>query len=392
MAILLAGAVRGTDLTAVLSQVEGNVTVKEEAPRRRSSNPGPPIRQARFLQVVRAGDEIRVPAEAGAGLVCSNDRWIALPQGMESRLTQDLCLQGKPLPPGTYKKLAPVGGRFQSVEGALVLERNTRAPEDELFGAPTLLSPRNTSLLDARPEIVWTSVKGAIEYEIALEGSKSFRVRLDASETRCDRSGDDWGEIRVCSLPWPDSIPDLPSEEIVFLSVGARHGLASPLRKDSESSRIQRLTEERAEEVRSSLEKLRDLPLECEARQLLEADVYARAGVFSEAISGYRKALVHWDAPESRITLGDVYLAVGLLRSAAHCYRAALESNPDSAVQAAAEFGLGKVEYARQYHEQAIPHFQRARNLYVLAGLEAEAKVAGRALAESVDSDKSPDL
>ncbi|HSF41988.1 MAG TPA: hypothetical protein VLT87_19465, partial [Thermoanaerobaculia bacterium] len=128
MAILLAGAVRGADLTAVLSQVEGKVTVKEEAPRRRSPDSGASVRQARFLQVVRAGDEIRVPAGAGAGLVCSNDRWIALPQEMESRLTKDLCLQGKPLPPGTYKKLAPVGGRFQSVEGALVLERNTRAP------------------------------------------------------------------------------------------------------------------------------------------------------------------------------------------------------------------------------------------------------------------------
>ena len=387
MAILLAGAVRGADLTAVLSQVEGNVTVQEEAPRRRSPDSGASVRQARFLQVVRMGDEVRVPAEAGAGLVCSNDRWIALPPGVESRLTPDLCLKGKALPPGTYRKLAPVGGRFQSIEGALVLERNTRAPEDEDFGAPILLSPRNTSLLDARPEIVWTFVQGAIEYEIDWVGSKSFRLRLDASETLCNRSGDDWGETKVCSLPWPDSIPDLPSGETVFLSIGARHGLASPLRKESESSRIQRLTEERTEEVRSSLELLKDLPLETEARQLLEADVYARAGVLSEAIPVYRRMLVLRDSAESRITLGDACFAVGLLRLAARHYQGSADRSQETGIRAAAEFGLGRVEYAYHRYELAVEHFRRSKELYVSIGSNYESSSAEHAELEAKGRD-----
>lgn len=379
IAILLAGAVRGDDLTAVVSRVEGNVTVKE-APRRRNPDSGPPIRQARFLQVVRGGDEIHVPAEAGAGLVCSNDRWIALPQGMENRLTPELCLRGKPLPPGTYKKLAPVGGRFQSIEGALVLERDTRVPG---FGTPTLLSPRNTSLLDARPEIVWAPVQGAIEYEIDLEGSRSFRFRLDASETPCDRNGDDWGEEKVCSIPWPEPVPDLPYGETFSLSVGARHSLASPPRKESEPSRIQRLTEERVEQVRASLERLKDLPLEAEARRLLEAEVYARAGVFSEAIPAYR-ALALREAPEIWVTLGDACFAVGLFRRAAKSYQSVLDSSPDVEGRAAAEFGLGNMEYAHRNHIKAEEHFRKARELYGLLGMKVEAEAANRALEESM--------
>lgn len=375
-AIFLAGAARGADLTAVVSEVEGNVTVKEEAPRQRSAAPNPPIRHARFLQIVRAGDEIRVPTGAEAGLVCSNDRWVSLSEGIESRLTQDLCLKGKSLPPGTYRKLAPVGGRIPSIEGALVLERKTRAPGDEGFGVPTLLSPRNTALLDARPEIVWTPVQEAIEYEIHVEGSSSFRVRLDASETLCNRSGDDWGEDKVCFLPWPDSAPGLTPGGTAFLSVGARHGLASPLRVESEPSRIERLTEERAEEVRASLESLRNLPFACEARRLLEADVYARAGVFSEVIPIYWKALELREAPESRVTLGDVYGVIGLPLQADRSYRQGLAGNPEPVIRAGAEFGLGRIEYDRGSFDRALEHFQTARKLYVELGLAQESAAA----------------
>ena len=387
VAILLAGGARAADLTAVLSEVQGNVTVQEEAPRQRSSDAGAPIRQARFLQIVRTGDEIHVPAEAGAGLVCSNDRWVTLSPGMESRLTQDLCLKGKALPPGTYKKLAPEGGRFQSIEGAFVLGRSPRVPG---FGVPTLLSPRNTSLLEGRPEIVWAPAQGATEYEIVVEGSLGFRLRLDASETPCNRNGNDWGEEKVCSIPWPDSVPDLPRGEKLSLSVGACHSLTSPPLAELEPIWIQRLTEERAEEVRSSLETLKDLPLEGEALQILEADVYVRAGVFSEAVSFHRQALAYKDVPESRITLGDMYVAIGLLRQAVRIYQAVLDSSSQAEIQAAAEFGLGKIEAVRRNHEQAIPHFQRARDLYALAGLEAEAEAADRALADSVSASKLP--
>lgn len=266
-----------------------------------------------------------------------------------------------------------------SLDGALVLERNTRAPGDEDFGAPVLLSPRNTSLLNARPEIVWTSVQGAIEYEIHVAGSSGFCVLLDASKAPCNRSGDDWGEEKVCSLPWPASVPDLPYGGTVFLSLGARHGPASPLRAESEPSRIQRLTEERAEEVRASLERLRDLPLTGEARHLLEADVYVRAGEFSVAIPAYRKAPVFRDAPEGRITLGDLYFTIGLLRLAAMNYQEALKRSEEGGIQAAAEFGLGRVEYASRSFERAIEHFRRSRSLYDSVGLKNEAETAGRA-------------
>lgn len=372
MAILFAEPAWGGDFTAVLSQVEGNVTVKEKVPLARSRSS---VRQARFLQTVGAGDEIRVPAGAGARLVCSNDREISLLRATDIRFTKDLCLRnGKPLPPGTYRKLAPVGGRFRSVKGWNVLERNTRGTEDEDFGVPVLLSPRNTGLCDVRPEIVWTPVQGATEYEIELVGPHPFRQRVDASKLSCDRDG--WGEAGVCVLPWPEKAQELPAGEPVFLRVGARRGLASPLRTEEEPSRIQRLAGEQVEEVLLSLEKLEELPVECAARRLLEAGVYAQAGLFSEAVAAYRKALSRQEAPEGRITLGDVYLAIGLQVRADQSYREALAGSPEPAVRAAAEFGLGKIEYARGSYGRALEHFRTARDLYAKLRLPEESSAA----------------
>jgi hypothetical protein len=365
-------------LTAVLTQLQGMVTISEAA--LRSRGPDIPPRRVQFLQIVGMGDEIHVPAGAGVGFVCSTDRWVELPENQGQRLTEQLCRNGKRLPPGTYRRLAPVAGRMVTLKGAVnVLEGETRVPWDEAYGVPHLLSPRSSSVLDGRPRILWTQVQEAIEYEITLTGPAPFNLRLDAEQVSCEER---WGDITICSLLWPEKEKELPPETISFLSIGARLSLAGPLREESES-RVQRLSTEKTEEIRSQLESLNALPLDDATRLLLEADLYAREGLLADAIPAYRKALALQALPEIRMTLGDAYLKTGLLRFAALTYKEALDGNPSPVVQAAAELGLGRVEYDRQSFERAACHFRKARDLYLSLGLKEEAALAKRAAREA---------
>jgi len=369
--LLLSGAAASEELTAVLTQVQGNVTIAEATVTRGTSEP----RRAQFLQIVRSGDAVNLPAGAGAGFVCSTDRWVEINGNKNQRLTEDLCRSGKPLPLGTYRKLSPGAGRLRSIKNALVLEGDTRNGDDEDFGVPILLSPRNTAILEARPTILWTPVSEATDYEIDLTGPKPFKIRLDASGVDCTAT---WGDATVCKLPYPDKEPDLPPGTISFLTIHARRGIAAPLREEAQPGRLNRLPADKAEEIRLQLERLGNLPLDEQSRQLLAADIYAQEGLFADAVTSYRRALATRDTPEVRVTLGDILLKIGLLRPAARLYQGVLDGNPGTAVTAAAEFGIGSVEYVRRSFEHAECHFRKARDLYAALGLKEEAVAAER--------------
>ncbi len=370
---------RAETLRAVLVELAGDVTIAETSgsPRSRSILP---VRRAQYLQILKVGDEIHLPPGAGVGLVCSTDRWVKLVEGEERRLTEHLCRTGKLLPPGTFWRLAPAGGRMRSLKGVLILEGEARGSDEADVRAPLLLSPRNSSVLDGRPTILWTPIPDATEYEVELTGAVRFRIRLQAAEVSC---GESWGDLAVCSLPYPAEARELPPGAVSFLSVGARRGPIAPLHKEIELSRVRRLSVDNGKTLRAHVAGLRSLPLDRAARRLLEADLYAREGLLADAISAYREALALGDAPEVRVTLGDAYLKSGLFRLAARSYRELLDRNGDAAVRAAAELGLGRIEYARRSFKTASDHFREARDLYFGLGLKDEGAAAERAFNEA---------
>ena len=378
LALATEANLQGSELTAVFTQVQGNVMVAEATSPIRGQSEVPP-RHAQFLQVVKSGDRLNLPSGSGAVLLCSSDLLVELTGGNQLRLTDFLCRKGKPLAPGTYLRLAPAAGRMRSLAGALVLEGESRGG-DEDFAVPIVLSPRNTKLRDARPTILWTQVSEATEYEIELNGPRTFRLSLDASQVVCTET---WGDSKACSLPYPTQAPDLPPGTLTFLSVRARLGLASPLREEGKPSRIERLSPGKVEDIRIKWERLEALPLDEAARQLLQADLYAREDLLADAIPAYRRVLAVRDIPEVRVTLGDALLKIGLLRMAARTYQEALDRNPGTAVQAAAELGLGRVEYTRMSFGHAACHFKKARELYAALGLKREAAAAKRGAREA---------
>ncbi|HEX4963447.1 MAG TPA: tetratricopeptide repeat protein [Thermoanaerobaculia bacterium] len=370
-AATVAASARSEEVTAVVTQLRGEVTVAA-APPRGSRGPLPDPLRVRFLQIVRVGDEVHLPDGAGAGFVCSTDRWVEVSGGRNQKLTADLCRSGKLLPPGTYRKLAPGAGRLRSLESVYVLEGETRGGEED-FAVPIVVSPRHTAILDSRPTLLWTPVSGATDYEIELTGPKPFSLPLDASVVKCTET---WGDLTVCKLDYPAAGPDLPAGTTSFLRVRARRGIAAPPREEAKPSRIERLPADKAEKIRIQLQRVEDLPVNEQTRDLLAADVYAQADLLADAISAYRKALAIGDVPEARVTLGNALLKIGLLRPAAKTYQETLGRNPGTAVKAAAEFGLGRVEYDRNSFEHAEGHFKKARELYLSLGLKEEAKKA----------------
>jgi hypothetical protein len=369
-------------LTAVLSQVQGDVTVVETGDAGDQAT-----RVARPMQVLAAGATVRVPAGAQAGLICSTERWIDLAGGLDWQLTEAACAQGRALPPGTFKSMAPNAGRILSLDGSMVVESQTKEKEADYGRIPVILSPRNTSLLELAPELRWVEVDGAIEYVLSLSGRKGYEeITVDAAELDCvDHTLTK--PNRICSLPWPATDWPLEGSQRYFLTIAARTGVAADLRS-SETSALRTLASDAAGRVERYVAEVDALDLGTVTQGLRLASLYAEQGLYGDAIDGYERALAAQPAPVVYVALGDVYSQAALYRWAFQAYQNALhmlsQGEDDPALRAAAEFGIGRVYYTyADNFAEAAKHFETAMHLYEAANAPKWSQAAQRALEEA---------
>lgn len=376
---LLAGRVaaqKPADLTAVLTQIEGQVTLSSQGRGDFRS-----VRRAARRQVIRQGEAVHVPAGAQVALVCSTERLVSLTGPGDWILDAAVCGRGLPLPGNSYRNLASYAGRILPRNGALLLELETR--NVEVGPGPVLLSPRNTAVMDPCPRLVWTQVPDAAEYEIELRGPVATSIRLAAADLHCGHGSGPWHDLEVCSWTpsarWPAPRPEQP----VFLKFGSRQASKAALRQVREVYEIHLLSADDQRGVREDLRQIASLPVDQASRLLLTAGVYARGGLYADAIAAYDEALQAQEMPEARVTLGDLYLTVGLIVLADREYRQVLAGTPEPAARAAAELGLGQAACFRKLFGEARAHFERARELYAKLGLAAEAADARAAAARA---------
>jgi hypothetical protein len=377
----------GAGLTALLSQVRGEVTVVETSGAGEQTT-----RPARPMQVLVAGATIRVGAGAQAGLICSTERWIDLAGPSGWQLTEAACTEGRDLPAGTFRSMAPKAGRILTLDGSdvielKVVEAKTKEKEGDYGRIPVILSPRNTSLLELTPELRWVEVDGAIEYVLSLVGMKGFEeLIVDASELTCV-SDPLAAPNRICSLPWPASEWPLELGQRYFLTVAARTGVAADLRP-SEKSTLRALAGDAASEVGAAVARVQVLNLDAFTQDLWLASLYREHGLYGDAIDAYERVLGVQPAAVIYVALGDTYSLVALYRWAFEAYCSALdllsEGEDDLAVRAAAEFGIGRVyyNYADNFAE-AAKHLEAAVRLYEEAGATEWQEAAQRALEEA---------
>lgn len=367
--LALPGAAQETrELTALLARVEGRVTLSPASRAELGS-----VRLAAQRQVLRGGALVHLPAGARATLVCSTDALVSLEGPLDWVLDAASCGRGRPLPQSSYRNMTTHAGRILPRSGALLLELEPRIVEAGL--EPVLLSPRNTAILDARPPLVWTRATGALDYEIKLRGAVEMSIPVAAGDLQCGPGSGRWRDFDVCSWEPSGRWPALEPGKPVALSLGSRRTAAAPFRHGRESWQIQLLPVEGQRRVQEDLRQLAELPLDEASRLLLTAGVYARAGLYADAMAAYEEALQAQEMPEARVTLGDLYLTAGLTAPAEREYRQVL-AGASSAARAAAEFGLGQAACFRRRFDDARAHFERACKLYTALGLPAEAEEA----------------
>jgi hypothetical protein len=362
-------AQKPADLAAVLTQIEGQVTLSPE-----TRAEFRPVRRAAQRQILHRGDVVHVPAGAQATLICSTETLVSLAGPRDWSLDATACGQGLPLPESSYRSLASYAGRMLSRNGAMLLELEAR--NVEVGHGSTLLSPRNTAVKDAFPRLVWTRAPDAVEYEIKLRGPVGISIRLAAADVHCGPGSGPWHDLEVCSWAASGKWPALEPEKPGSLEIGSRQALTAPLRQVRGTYPIHLLSLNDQRGLREELRRIATLPLDEASRLLLAAGAYARGGLYADAIATYDEALQAQEMPEARVTLGDIYLTIGLTALADREYRQALADAPDPTAQAAAELGLGYVASFRRLFADARTHFERARALYTSLGLPAEAEDA----------------
>ena len=209
----------------------------------------------------------------------------------------------------------------------------------------------------------------------SFAGAAAMSIRLPVDELHCGSGSGPWHDLATRSWIPSGKSPALEPGKPLFLKFGSRQALSSPLRQGPEAYKLQILSGAEQRDLQEDLRQIAALPVDQASRLLLTAGTYARRGLYADAIAKYDETLRAQEVPEVRVTLGDLYLASGLAtladREIGMSWRA-----PDSAAQAAAESGLGRVEYCRKRFADARAHFERARSLYSTLDLTEEAEAA----------------
>ncbi|MGH7490666.1 MAG: hypothetical protein ACREMY_34390, partial [bacterium] len=284
-------AQKPADLTAVLTQIEGQVTLSSGSRAEFRS-----VRSAAQRQIIRQGEVIHVPTGAKVTLICSTEALVSVAGPRDWVLAPAACGQGLPLPESSYRNLASYAGRILPKNGALLLELETRNVEVGL--GPILLSPRNTAVTDAHPRLFWTQVPDAIEYEIELRGPVATSIRLPADTLHCGHGSGPWHELDVCSWAPSGKWPALEPEKPVFLKFGSRPALTALLRQVREVYEIHLLLANDLHSVQEGLRQIAALPVDKASHLLLTAGAYARGGLYADAIATYDEALQAQEMPE----------------------------------------------------------------------------------------------
>ncbi len=368
---LEARAERDDETLAILTRFSGEVAVERRDGEEVAATP---------LMALSDGDRVKLSGAARATVVCRDDR--ALEFDRSQRMTDELCAQGTELPAGSFAIVEPRGGRIQPVAGSYEPASRTRELPEHYEQYPVVLSPRHTALLESRPQLQWTEVPGAVDYRIQWSGPGFPAFATSRKELRCRKQDLLDGLVTICSMDWPPDAPRLQEGGVYALTVGAwlEHEQQPRVAEETTPNRIRILDSQRAGELRLVVDRTRSLsltpPIDEATRLLVLAGHHLQDQVYAEAIPVYRQAVDLQPSAKVYTTLGDAYRVIQLYRFAAESYKQALRLADGDADRAAAEFGLGHVDYKWRRFREAEGRFQLAQEIYVRLDLEEEADAA----------------
>jgi len=368
----LAGAGSALSESAVLSQVSPGVTLRAEA-FGGSSFP------ARPLQILAPGSTLKLPAAATAVVVCSNDRFVEVTGPVQWQLGTESCRSGRPVAPGTYRRLRPSQGRAIIFHDSLLTEVPSRS-DDENGKVPVLLRPRSPRMRtivlgEASPTLVWTTVSRAQSYDLVLTRGADESVIADIS---CEFRAEVLTEpLRTCLASWPWS--PLISGEEVELQVRAHTPDPDRPVRETDPSKLRLADAATLRTVENNLAAAAAAGLPKAAHQLGRAAVYSEAKLFNEAAEALGASLEESPQAVLAVRLADLYLGLGQLRAALNSYQRAenlLPPTGENQVRAALYLGRGRLYVRKNEDDLASDQLEKAATYFRRAGQDAEAATA----------------
>jgi len=289
---------------AVVAAVRGRVEV--------ASARGGAAVPATFGRALERGDRVTVGRGGSATLFFGDGGVVTLPERGSMTVGGAAPAAGGALPGEVFtevSRFATAGSR----ETGLVSMAGVRAEADA--GAPLLLSPRNTTVLEAAPTLRWRAFPGAVRYRVRLgpaAGGESWSRELAATPGA------------EPSLAFPDDAPRLEpgvDYEWEVEAIGAQGTLRA------ESAVVRTLPAEAAAGVRANLARIAESAggEGTAAARFLAGSYLAGLKLHDEAARQF-VALVELapDSPEAHEALGSLYLETGLADRAAAEFQRAL--------------------------------------------------------------------
>lgn len=287
---------------AVIAAVRGRVEVTAAG--------GGPRLYASFGRALERGDRVAVLAGGAATLFFNDGNVVELGEKSTITIGGRAGSRAKPggapgIPGDVYASVTKFvsGG---SRETGLVALSALRGAAD---GAPVLLEPRKSELLDGRPSFRWRTVEGATRYRLAVSGDQGELWSRETAGTAFDYPADASALSPGSDFLW----------EVRALSDQGE------LRREGSYGHV--LAENEAKGVRESLARIganAGGPESPAARFLSGSYLFGR-GLFRDA-AGQFEALSRLSpgSPTPHEALGNVYRAVGLMDLAAAEYQQAL--------------------------------------------------------------------
>jgi hypothetical protein len=227
-------------------------------------------------------------------------------------------------------------------------------------GIPTILAPRRTKLLTARPLLRWQPVDGVGTYTVSVRGPNVT-----------------WStEVRgATEVAYPASAPALAPGQTYKVTVTANK--RSSDEEGAADTGFSVLPEQDANAVRDAEKKIRALALPDDAKYFLIANLYASRGLIAEALDVIEMLQAKSDTPATARLAGDLLLDSGLTRHAEEYYANALDGSRrlnDAEGQAIAEARLAAIYESLGNRDEAAKHYHEALRLYQELGDTADVK------------------
>jgi len=301
----VAGSAPAGDPVAVVASVKGRVDV---AP----SHGG--VTRATFGRPLERGDKVTVGAGGAATLFFADGTMVTLSE--RGSLTIGSRPAAAPVPSALPSEVFEHVSRFATAgsrQTGLVTMADMRGTVED--GAPLLLEPRNSSLLEDAPALRWRTVPGATHYRVhlaAVSGAELWTRDVPAAtggEQSLDYPADAQRLAAGVDYEWEVEVLD---------DRGA-------MRREGTVVRV--LSREACASVRANLAHIADDAggAQAAATHFLSGSYLSGLGVYGEATSQFESlAVVAPESPVPHEALGQLYLNVGLSDRAAAEFQQAL--------------------------------------------------------------------